>query len=104
VFPSEPSIESLCAKRAFYYCFEEEPVQALLTRHGRGIRGPGVMHLRSATLVIVSVNLLNQWSGKINKYCRGMIKPLTAFETDPLAVAQLATGFDVRTCHPRKIH
>jgi hypothetical protein len=58
--------------------------------------GPKVMYLSSATLVIVPMNLFNQWKNEIMKHCDDTLRVLEARTGVALPPAyRLATKYDV---------
>lgn len=59
---------------------------------------PRLMHLTTATLVVVPVNLLGQWDREILKHCHSTLRYLVVQQTTKIPSAKaLASDYDVRS-------
>ncbi|KAI0070956.1 hypothetical protein K474DRAFT_1776489 [Panus rudis PR-1116 ss-1] len=80
----------------FYLHYNEEPMETLRSRRRTVNPLPRVMYLTTASLVVVPVNLLNQWTGEILKHCEDDLRVLVVRDNKPLPVALiLANKYDV---------
>ena len=81
----------------FYHHYHGDPsIRERSPRNNRCDRGPKVMYLTSATLVIVPANLLSQWDREIMKHCSTPLRVLMLRTKTPVpSVKSLATDFDV---------
>ena len=80
----------------FYHHYHGDPSIRERSPRNRCDRGPKVMYLTSATLVIVPANLLSQWDREIMKHCSTPLRVLMLrTKTQVPNVRSLATDFDV---------
>ena len=80
----------------FYHHYLGDPSIRERSPRNRCDRGPKVMYLTSATLVVVPANLLSQWDREITKHCSTPLRVLMLrTKTKMPSVKSLATDFDV---------
>jgi hypothetical protein len=92
-----PLGEILRQNAPFYHHYHGDPSIRERSPRNRCDRGPKVMYLTSASLVIVPSNLLSQWDREIMKHCSTPLRVLMLrTKTQVPSVRSLATDFDVR--------
>lgn len=92
-----PLGEMLRENVPFYHHYHGDPNTIReSTPRNRQDKGPKIMYLTSATLVIVPANLLGQWDREITKHCSIPLRVLMLRTKTPMpSVKSLATDFDV---------
>ncbi|KAF8163635.1 hypothetical protein B0H34DRAFT_781279 [Crassisporium funariophilum] len=91
-----PVGELLRANVPFYHHYSAGPSHRERTQRNHRDNGPKVMHLTSATLVVVPAILLSQWDREITKHC--YVPPrvlILRAKTAMPAVKSLATDYDI---------
>ncbi|KAG1723687.1 hypothetical protein EDB19DRAFT_1762532 [Suillus lakei] len=90
----------LQANTPFYHHYPvKSPMRALgpSRTRDRVSEYPRLMHLTTATLVVVPVNLLGQWDREILKHCHSTLRYLIVRQTTQIPDAKvLASDYDVR--------
>ncbi|CAA7270930.1 unnamed protein product [Cyclocybe aegerita] len=91
-----PVGEVLRANTPFYHHYLGEPSNRERAQRKSRQRGPKVMYLTSATLVVVPANLLSQWDREITKHCAVPLHVLILRANTPMpSVRSLATDYDI---------
>lgn len=84
------------ANAPFYLHYENGEGDIRASR--KTIKGPRLMYLTTATLIVVPVNLLSQWDREITKHCEYPLRVLIIRAGTPTPSARsLASDYDVRT-------
>ncbi|CCM03805.1 uncharacterized protein FIBRA_05953 [Fibroporia radiculosa] len=80
----------------FYHHYNSLNPEVIRSNRRQINPGPKVMYLSSATLVVVPMNLFNQWKNEIMKHCHDTLRVLEARTGVALPSAQqLATKYDL---------
>ncbi|KAJ7766642.1 P-loop containing nucleoside triphosphate hydrolase protein [Mycena metata] len=83
----------------FYLDYQEEPMdneRENKRARSRQTRGPRMLHLTSATLVVVPENLLLQWEQECSLHCEDSLRMLVLRRGDPMPSARvLASEYDI---------
>ena len=91
-----PLGEMLRENVPFYHHYLGDPSIRERSPRNRFDRGPKVMYLTSATLIIVPANLMSQWDREITKHCSAPLRVLMLrTKTQVPSVKSLATDYDV---------
>ncbi|KAJ3516660.1 hypothetical protein NLJ89_g1000 [Agrocybe chaxingu] len=91
-----PIGEVLRANAPFYHHYLGEPSNRERAQRNNRQRGPKVMYLTSATLVVVPANLLSQWDREITKHCAVPLRVLILRANTPMpSVRSLVTDYDI---------
>ncbi|RDB22176.1 putative ATP-dependent helicase C23E6.02 [Hypsizygus marmoreus] len=88
--------ELLRANTPFYLHYHGEPRSNERNQRNNADPGPRVVHLTSATLIIVPANLLSQWDREIQKHCEYPLRVLILRSGTPMPhVISLASDYDI---------
>ncbi|KAG6817776.1 hypothetical protein H0H87_003184 [Tephrocybe sp. NHM501043] len=80
----------------FYHHYQGSPTAAERSPRTNFDVGPRVMHLTSATLIVVPANLLSQWDREIQKHCEHPLRVLILRSGTAMpSTASLVTEYDI---------